>query len=287
MRDYESQVPNFESATGDYPSGQIRDTAGPTAGTGVVESLYGDVVQFFLKLMIDAGLTANTLPENVTNGYQLIDALVSKSREALTGGVLADLDTAPFNGFFEADLGTLNKPAGQAGSMIHTNVGTGGNAVQLFNSNGSNQLFTRRKIVGSWLPWVEYTNISESGNIVITPYTANHSLTTVTQHLGKYKKTGGVVHATAVLDIEATGSATYMEIQADIADVFSNIPTFSPYGSSRVPATFNVGFGSAVEKYEIEMLRFSANVYYIFRTDGVNWESGDGFRVLYQGSYVE
>lgn len=57
-----------------YPDGRIRNNTGPGIGTPVNERVYGDIHEFFAKLMRLAGLTYNELPENETNGYQLIDA---------------------------------------------------------------------------------------------------------------------------------------------------------------------------------------------------------------------
>jgi len=42
------------------------------------EAINGDIIEFFQKLVSLAGITENTLPENETNGHQLIDALIAK-----------------------------------------------------------------------------------------------------------------------------------------------------------------------------------------------------------------
>jgi hypothetical protein len=71
-------VPNIEAATPDYPNGRVRDKAGATPGTTYSEILHGDIIQFFQKLMIDAGLSPDNNPDNVSNGYQFIEALIKK-----------------------------------------------------------------------------------------------------------------------------------------------------------------------------------------------------------------
>jgi len=71
-------VPNIEAATPDYPNGRVRDKVGAVVGTTLTEILNGDSIQFFQKLIIDAGITENDTPDNDSNGYQLIDALVDK-----------------------------------------------------------------------------------------------------------------------------------------------------------------------------------------------------------------
>tara|TARA_R110001632_G_scaffold207897_1_gene332107 strand:- start:1315 stop:1932 length:618 start_codon:yes stop_codon:yes gene_type:complete len=67
---------NIDPATTDYPNGRTRDKAGAIAGTTINEVLTGDKEQFFQKLLITAGITANGNPDNVANGYQLIEALL-------------------------------------------------------------------------------------------------------------------------------------------------------------------------------------------------------------------
>lgn len=71
-------VPNTDGASSDYPKGNVRDKVGITAGTTGGAVLFADIIQFFQKLVIDAGITENSLPDNVSNGYQLIEALVDK-----------------------------------------------------------------------------------------------------------------------------------------------------------------------------------------------------------------
>lgn len=62
----------FVAASADYPRGDIKDNP---AGTLVNRTMMTDMIQLFSKLMDDAGITPNGLPDNVTNGYQLKDAL--------------------------------------------------------------------------------------------------------------------------------------------------------------------------------------------------------------------
>lgn len=66
-----------------YEYGNIRDTSGSTLGTPVNTLVYGDFHQFFEKLMDYANVTANGLPDNTTNGYQLFDALLATTRQDL------------------------------------------------------------------------------------------------------------------------------------------------------------------------------------------------------------
>jgi hypothetical protein len=58
-----------------YPNGRIKDDTGAGDGTGVNERTKGDFHQMLEKLMRLYGIAPNDLPDNETNGFQLIDAL--------------------------------------------------------------------------------------------------------------------------------------------------------------------------------------------------------------------
>lgn len=60
-----------------YPNGQIKNDP---SGTPVNVLTNGDVQIFFDKLLRISGITANGLPDNETNGYQLITALQQAAR---------------------------------------------------------------------------------------------------------------------------------------------------------------------------------------------------------------
>jgi len=58
-----------------YPYGRIKDNTGAGDGTPVNEFVYGDIHQFFAKLITLAGIVPNDLPDNEVNQYQTIQAL--------------------------------------------------------------------------------------------------------------------------------------------------------------------------------------------------------------------
>jgi len=60
-----------------YLNGRIKDNTGAGNGTPVNERVYGDIHQFFAKLMNLAGLSFSGIPENETNGYQYIESIRS------------------------------------------------------------------------------------------------------------------------------------------------------------------------------------------------------------------
>lgn len=68
---------NIDLSNPDYLLGRIKNNTGAGDGTPVNEFVYGDIHQFFAKLLNLAGLVPNGLPDNETNGYQTIDGLIS------------------------------------------------------------------------------------------------------------------------------------------------------------------------------------------------------------------
>jgi hypothetical protein len=72
-----------------YPDGAIKDDTGANDGTPVNRKTYNDIHQFFFALLLQAGITPNGLPENVTNTYQYILALVAKIRATIATELLA------------------------------------------------------------------------------------------------------------------------------------------------------------------------------------------------------
>lgn len=57
---------------GAYPYGDIKDNP---SGTIIDRTSNADLQQFFQKLIVEAGITANSLADNATNGFQLTEAL--------------------------------------------------------------------------------------------------------------------------------------------------------------------------------------------------------------------
>jgi len=173
----------------DYPFGRIKDDDGSKNGTPVNESVCGDSFQFFEKLMLDAQLAMNGLPENVYSGFQLNQALGILFKmfavniglggkdvgDGYNGGTINipsghDLQTlpsqnlAPFNkfngnryfgGFFSVSSGATNVPiAGQAGTLIDI-YGNAGEELQIFFTDDQKAYFNI-KTSGSWLGWIQF-----------------------------------------------------------------------------------------------------------------------------------
>lgn len=69
-------APNVDNSNlGVYPNGRIKDNTGGGNGTPVNEFIYGDLHEMKDKLMRLYGIAYNDLPDNETNGFQLVEAL--------------------------------------------------------------------------------------------------------------------------------------------------------------------------------------------------------------------
>lgn len=60
-----------------YPNGRIKNNDGSGNGTPVNEAVKGDIHEFFDKAMRLYGITHNGLPDNETNGYQSLQAIIA------------------------------------------------------------------------------------------------------------------------------------------------------------------------------------------------------------------
>lgn len=74
MRNLED-VNNTDPISSDYPHGKVRDKSLTDSGTSVTESLIGDLITTLEKIKSESKISANHLPDNETNGYQLLEAL--------------------------------------------------------------------------------------------------------------------------------------------------------------------------------------------------------------------
>ena len=60
----------------DYPFGRLKDDTGTNDGTPICEENNGDIQETVTFFMNRAKITPNGLPDNVSNGYQIADAIL-------------------------------------------------------------------------------------------------------------------------------------------------------------------------------------------------------------------
>ena len=84
----------------DYPFGRIKDTTPTDRGTPANVEVYGDLHQFLEKMFDDSGVTANGLPDNEDNGFQLYRALI----DVINKRASADLFRASLPSYATGDI---------------------------------------------------------------------------------------------------------------------------------------------------------------------------------------
>lgn len=93
-----------------YPFGRIKDNTGTGNGTAVNRNVYGDLHVNIAKMMALYGILPNVQPDNETNGYQIIEALIALSSKntivsdiSTTGGITPILVASMKIGFLKLD----------------------------------------------------------------------------------------------------------------------------------------------------------------------------------------
>jgi hypothetical protein len=70
-----TSLPNTDAPDADFPYGRLKNRVGANPGTRVNETTFGDQSQFFAKIMDEAAITPNGLPDSEYTGWQLYEAL--------------------------------------------------------------------------------------------------------------------------------------------------------------------------------------------------------------------
>lgn len=73
---------NVTAVSAAYPWKDIKDDTGAGDGTPLNQISHSDYHQTFRKLLALAGITPNGLPDNATNGYQYVDAILSLAKRS-------------------------------------------------------------------------------------------------------------------------------------------------------------------------------------------------------------
>lgn len=100
-----------DSPTAEYPYGNIRDTdtGAGIQGTPMNKEVYADFHQFFAKLLADAGVEANDVPENAYDGFQYIEALTNFIKIIAPGFISFTPNATAASGSLDAFGSAVNK----------------------------------------------------------------------------------------------------------------------------------------------------------------------------------
>lgn len=138
---------NVTAPNTEYPYGAIKNDTGIGDGSPVDVQMYGDIHQFFAHMFAQSGITANGLPDNLTNGFQLYQAF-----QKLIG----------INTWTTADI----TPA------IST---TTGGATVVFHNPSS--VYSKFRLVGKTLTWNFISGITCTGSPTVVQLTLPTAVT--------------------------------------------------------------------------------------------------------------
>lgn len=135
--------PNITPIDSDYPYGDIKDKTNTEQGTDANREVISDHFQFFERMFALSGITANGLPDNLTNGFQLYEAFRKLTRpyNVYTAKITQVGTGAPTAVVLENTLGT---------NVTLTRVGVG-----VYQFNNTADAFTLNKcvvIIGNNIP---------------------------------------------------------------------------------------------------------------------------------------
>lgn len=177
-----------------YPDARIKDNNGSGNGTPVNERVYGDLHQTIAKLMRRFGITPNNLPDNETNGFQIVDAfkaLPSKNDFVLALNVSSGVLSVPIKlGFMETAEQVVCKASFDLGS--ETQIKGSDNVTFAFTPNGT---FKTNEYVRL---------IKTSGGVDIIRLVDNVSLDTMVSDLSYLKKATQAEENAGSIDTKAT-----------------------------------------------------------------------------------
>jgi hypothetical protein len=110
--------PQVTAPGGAYAYGNIKDdtTPGSNDGTPVNKEVYADFHQFFETLIAQSSVTANDLPDNDSNGYQLLQAFL----EVINMGGFASAAQGGTAGFNTESAPTMTPDTGTVSSISIT-----------------------------------------------------------------------------------------------------------------------------------------------------------------------
>jgi hypothetical protein len=150
---------NVDPPDDDYPFGKVRDNDGTGNGTPANTRTLGDFHQFFAKLLEDAVITPNGMPESAYSGFQYNEALFGLGYK----NSAEDLNNITRFGVYGIEQGIANGPAGLGtfsqlivtavvGFQVHQRI------VDLVNGAEWSRIYS----AGVWYNWVlikdaEYT----------------------------------------------------------------------------------------------------------------------------------
>jgi hypothetical protein len=204
---------NISAPTSDYPYGNIKDNVGSGGGTPLDQISHADYHQTFRKLLSLAGITPNNLPDNVTNGYQYIQAL--SQYKNFTGVIKEDFSVHTSLILTKANINKLLSVNNLSGSvktifLPRVDLLNDGDSFCFFNTNtsGSDFLIQVDSVVETYIvneKNIDVTSFSLAGNSSFVQVVLDKSVNK--WYFSSYKLTP-IIPNSIIVKFATGGSAT-------------------------------------------------------------------------------
>jgi len=262
---------NTSAVNADYPWKNIKDNDGSGNGTPLDQISHADYHQTFRKILALAGITPNGLPDNVTNGYQYVEAF-KKVLKKYTGVLVIDVTTS----LSISDIGKLIIVSGATADidvfLPITSTINDGDCFTVFN-NGDYNVSVRRTVPDSF--------ILINGSALALNLTSPHDFAEFVADKGntdwyipKFKITPKVktviakTNGTTFSEVGSLATAIFL-FQTEIKDVYNTydssigkfIPNVAGWYEVNVNALFNIA--ASISNYTIEMALYKNGVFLI------------------------
>ena len=233
-----------KSDLANYPDARIRNNTGSNDGTPISEAVYGDIHETFAKFMREAGLNYNNLPDNVSNGYQLFEAIkrVAAKNDFIGSATKQGNDTV----YFDAPLNIFKDKE----SMIFNVNFDSTDALNKAICPAPN--FSKTLVIsGAFKSGQKIRLINEASKIVVSGIYETNDVPNLLQRLTSLESVIGTMNKIITPIVNGGTPLLWMRPANEIPEGYQEVTEFrgkSLIGFDPNDTDFNVVFGSVGSK---------------------------------------
>ena len=233
-----------KSDLANYPDARIRNNTGSNDGTPISEAVYGDIHETFAKFMRESGLNYNNLPDNVSNGYQLFEAIkrVAPKNDFIGSATKQGNDTV----YFDAPLNIFKDKE----SMIFNVNFDSTDALNKAICPAPN--FSKTLVIsGAFKSGQKVRLINEASRIVVSGIYETNDVPNLLQRLTSLESVIGTMNKIITPIVNGGTPLLWMRPANEIPEGYEEVTEFrgkSLIGFDPTDTDFNVIFGSVGSK---------------------------------------
>ena len=233
-----------KSDLANYPDARIRNNTGSNDGTPISEAVYGDIHETFAKFMRESGLNYNNLPDNVSNGYQLFEAIkrVAAKNDFIGSATKQGNDTV----YFDAPLNIFKDKE----SMIFNVNFDSTDALNKAICPAPN--FSKTLVIsGAFKSGQKIRLINEASKIVVSGIYETNDVPNLLQRLTSLESVIGTMNKIITPIVNGGTPLLWMRPANEIPEGYQEVTEFrgkSLIGFDPNDTDFNVVFGSVGSK---------------------------------------